>query len=480
MSRRMSDVVVVALLATALAAPVASAQDAGGPDAIDAGQPSAPPPAPDAAVPVPEEVAPASAPVGDEAVAAALANEDLQGLFSVEEPSYPNLSLYGFADFTFVKLFAPKNNLISLYSPTQSTFALGNVNLYVDSQISRRARSLIEVRLSFLPDGATTIEANTAQVRRVNTDVPDTRILGRISTWGSITIERVVLSYDFTPWLTLSVGRLITPWGLWNIDHGTPSLITVLSPLFVDGQYIPARQTGIQASGQWAWPDVRAGYYLTLSNGRGPVETYRDFDENKAVGGRVYGTFSYLGELTLGFTFYVGRATDPIAQYVRLPVDGKRARVETTQETHSLEKAVSADLKWEYKGTLVMTEFVATGRTYENRHRGAIEATTGALVSDGRRQITSDSLRYGGYFLVGHRFRFLGTMPFFDFEYNMDTESFLFPRLLMPQLGINMRPEPGLVLKLVGGVTYFKDAQPNFFGEQPKFWYVNSQVAWAF
>jgi hypothetical protein len=88
--------------------------------------------------------------------------------------------------------------------------------------------------------------------------------------------------------------------------------------------------------------------------------------------------------------------------------------------------------------------------------------------------------RYGGYFLLGYRFRFLGIMPFFDFEYNNDGESFLFPRLLMPMLGVNMRPEPGLVLKLVGGLTYFKDAQPKYFGDQPKFWYINSQVAWAF
>ena len=191
----------------------------------------------------------------------------------------------------------------------------------------------MEVRFSFLPDGSTTLDSATAQVRRANTDVTDSRILGRISSWGSIYIERVVLSYDVTPWLTLSAGRLITPWGLWNIDHGTPSLITVLSPLFVDGQYIPTRQTGIQASGQWAWPEVRAGYYLTLSNGRGPVESYRDFDENKAFGGRVYGTFSYLGERTLGFSWYVGRATDPVTQYVRPPLRGEHATVDNALET---------------------------------------------------------------------------------------------------------------------------------------------------
>lgn len=462
---------VLLLLALELDAASARAQD-------DASAPL--PVAPDVVATDVAEAPASEAESAPDAAAAALSEAELQGLLGMEEPSYPNLSWYGFADLSFAKMFARKSNIISLYAPTQSSFAIGNVNLYADSQISRRARSLVEVRLSFLPDGSTTLDPATAQVRRANTDVTDSRILGRITSWGSIYLERVVLSYDVAPWLTLSAGRLITPWGLWNIDHGTPSLITVLSPLFIDGQYIPTRQTGIQASGQWAWQAVRAGYYLTLSNGRGPVESYRDFDENKAFGGRIYGTFSSLGDLTLGFSWYVGRATDPVTQYVRPPLSGEHATVDNALEVRSLEKALSGDLKWEYRGALVMTEFVATGRTYDDKHRGPIDPALAALVTDGRKQITSDSLRYGGYVLVGYRFKFLGTMPFVDFEYNHDTEAFLFPRLLMPQLGINMRPEPGLVLKVMGGLTYFKDAQPKFFGDQPKFWYLHTQVAWAF
>lgn len=405
---------------------------------------------------------------------------DPAALMGPDEPTYPALSLYGFADFGITKPFMRDDSVLGLYVAPRATFMVGNINLYVDSQISRRARSLIEVRFAFMPNGAPSVDPTTARVTRVNTAVTDYRIFGRPTQWGSIGIERVVLSYELAPWLTATVGRFITPWGQWNVDHGSPSLISVQAPIFIDSQHLPARQTGLQLSGQRAWPHLRAGYFLTLSNGRGPVDTYWDFDRNKALGGRVFTSFSHLGELTLGFTWLFGRATEPLEQYVRLPPGGGTAFVDTTRQSSFFEKSLAADLRWEYKGALLVTEFASSGRTYDNRYRTPADPAQAALVSDGRTQLLADGLRWGGYVLAGYRFKFLGTMPFVNFEYDREPEAFLGQRVLGQQFGLNIRPEPGLVLKLVASWIYFKDSNEIFFGRNYKLWSFNSQAAWAF
>jgi hypothetical protein len=398
-----------------------------------------------------------------------------------QEESYPRLRLYGFADFTFSKFFIDDTDLFAYYLPSDSTFSVGNINLYVDSQISTRLRSLIEVRFSFLPNGAPSIDSSNGQILRQSTQANDYRIVGRASQWGSIGIERVVVSYDVLPWLTVSAGRYITPWGLWNIDHGTPTLINAISPLAIDSQFIPARQTGLMISGAWAWPALSLGYFLTLSNGRGPVDTYRDFDENKAVGGRVYvSTMSLVGQLTLGGTFYFGSDTDPREQFVRLPGDGSQAYIETTHRVTSDERALAADLKWEWGGLLLASEIVVNGRAYKEGGRAAIDQGQTALTSDGRLQISPDSVRYGGYVLVGYRFPWLGVMPFVNIEYSRSSEQPIGSKLLSSQVGLNIRPEPGLVVKLVGALVYFADSDPRFFGDDPTVYTYAAQVAWAF
>jgi hypothetical protein len=65
---------------------------------------------------------------------------------------------------------------------------------------------------------------------------------------------------------------------------------------------------------------------LTLSNGRGPVDTHQDFDHNKAVGGRPYlrqdaGRFR---TVTLGTSGYRGKYTTRHAEF-GLAADGTPA-----------------------------------------------------------------------------------------------------------------------------------------------------------
>jgi hypothetical protein len=446
-----------------------------------------------AAPPVAADPAAASAPATADASAASTAqaaSQDEQALLDAtsalmlaqEQPSYPKLSLYGFADFSASKVWLPHDTLLNEHINTHPSFWVGNTNVYIDSQISQRARSLIEVRLTLLPNGSTAIDGTTQRVLRTSTAVSDATIIGRETAWGGIFLERVVLSYDFHQLATLTVGRFITPWGIWNIDHGSPALISVTAPLMLDDQWIPRRQTGMQLSGSWDWSAIRAGYFLTISNGRGPADGFRDYDNNKAVGGRFFASTHALGELTLGTTWYYGMATDPHTQFVRAKADGTDAHVETVAKTQYKELAIGGDLKWEYRGLLLVGEVLALQRQYANGGQVANFGEKGLVPlpnGDTRTDLSADSINWGAYSILGYRLPWYGVMPFVDFELNRSGKV---PSngLFVTQTGLNIRPEPGLVVKLVAAYVRFLDPDGSLFTSDPKFWGFYSQVAWAF
>ena len=48
--------------------------------------------------------------------------------------------------------------------------------------------------------------------------------------WGSIILERAYIQWSKLDWLGVRVGQFLTPYGIWNVDHGTPTLITMFRP----------------------------------------------------------------------------------------------------------------------------------------------------------------------------------------------------------------------------------------------------------
>src|SRR5690606_945416 len=153
------------------------------------------------------------------------------------------------------------------------------------------------------------------------------------------------------------------PYGIWNVDHGSPVIIGVRRPYVVGEALIPERQTGIQIYGSQLLGMVEIGYHLGLSNGRGPLDSFQDLDKNKAVTGRLFfNVDSELGDITLGGTVYRGRFTDRFSRTV-LNTTGETDIEHVPTERYE-ELGLAADLRWVHEGLTIQGELISREIAY--------------------------------------------------------------------------------------------------------------------
>lgn len=394
--------------------------------------------------------------------------------FSSEDPAETeqqrHLDLYGFADFTYTKLLIPESNPWNrIYFPSNS-FAVGNFNLYLSANLGDHWRALGEVRFMYLPNGATTTDASTGQVTRTDTTVHDYAGFEQPIRWGAIRIERIWVEHEFSTLVKLQVGMFLTPYGIWNVDHGSPAIVGIRAPLAVVSELFPAHQTGLQLYGNAFFDPIEVGYHVTLSNGRGPVE-YEDFDEDKAIGGRLYVKTDAVGSLTIGASAYRGGYYDRSAKYVvnsAGSVDQEYTTISKYQEF-----SFGTDLKWQWRRWLVQGEYIMNSAAFEKDGRPRVDALKPP------QGFQPDYRRWGAYGLVGYRTHFLQTMPYAVVQYVYAPNDPVVPPVLGGQVGLNIRPTPAVVLKLELSLTHFTGPGSTGLGNHP-LRFLATQVAWAF
>lgn len=454
MSKLLSSVSLLASLATASEAGRAHAQTAdGGAQTADTGTQMA-------------EVG-TPPPVGGNAEAqlaaemAAIQSQAAVGGYASDQGEQHKLDLYGFADFSYQRALGE----VPPQSLTSSAFFVGNVNLYLASELGDEWRSLVEVRFMYLPNGG---QANSSGIGpATDTTVSDSNDFARTVQWGGIHIERAWLERTFHKLLTVRVGHWLTPYGIWNVDHGTPVVIGVSRPFIVGEELLPASQTGIEVYGTADVNRLQLGYHLTVSNGRGPASTTTDLDNNKAIGGRLFLRHeSAFGTLSVGTGFYRGQYTN---KHLDLGADAKGApALVHVIDSQFDELSLSADLKWQWRGLLVQGEVIENEVSYTSAGR-----TVSALAS--APAFNSDYRRWGAYGLGGYRFAFLGAMPYAGVGYYKEGSPAWVPKLWDYWLGLNLRPTPRVVLKLqYTHVRFYSDpptADANI---------LTAQTAWSF
>jgi len=391
---------------------------------------------------------------------AAIQNQSGGEAYASDQVQHRRLDIYGFADFAYMRFMEDSVVL----SPSASSFSVGNLNLYLASDLGDEWRSLIEVRFMYLPNGAQT--SPTLLGPAMDTTVYDNSDFGRPVQWGGIHIERVWLERTFHKLLTVRVGHWLTPYGIWNVDHGSPVVIGVGRPFIVGEELFPASQTGIETYGTADIDNIQLGYHLTLSNGRGPASSTCDFDNNKALGGRLYLRYeSAFGTLNLGTAVYRGQYTN---KHSALGVDTKGTpAVVGVIDAQYDELSLSGDLKWQWGGLLAQGEVIENEVAFTPS--GRTTSKTGAPAFD------SDYRRWGAYGLAGYRFAFLGVMPYAGIGYYKEGSSSLIPKLWDFWVGLNLRPTPRVVLKLqYTNVHFYLDPQT------PDARMMAAQTAWSF
>jgi hypothetical protein len=364
--------------------------------------------------------------------------------------------VFGFFDTSFQKLWI-SGAMKPAGMTEKPTFMLSGLNVYLGNQITEKLRFLSELRFTYQPLGAETgtstysisptgtATSMGSTYSRKDTSVSDP---GGLQTYrlGGVSMERVQVSYVFADYLGLTVGSFLTPYGIWNVDHGTPVLIMCRAPITQIMDMVPGKQLGVQLFGKvFPAKGLTLEYGATISNGRGPMDTVYDLDSNKALGLRwklnyEKGDFS----ASVGQYGYTGKYTDTSsATYIGPgPTDMKTAVVVSKQYN---EYDLANDLLVKFYGLRLQSEVVLKKVMY----------TVPPVASTGTPEYYSASyLSRAAYGLVAYELPESWTggkvriMPYVYEEWGKpDDTSTMSGSMRIHVFGINVRPYTNLVLK---------------------------------
>jgi hypothetical protein len=205
------------------------------------------------------------------------------------------------------------------------TFDLHHFNLFGDYLLSDKARVFGEIEFEHGGDSSSEPAESEA---------------------GDIRVERAWFEYAFSQKLKLQLGKILTPYGIYNEIHdAAPAYDTSILPVSIYGlhsnlfgqqqRFYAKFSLGVQALGKLELGAASLQYHLVLANGRGRQPYAQDDNRNKALGARLLAELSAL-HLKAGYSFYTEK--NGLAQHTR-------------QSSHA------GDLRFEWRRWRVSSEF---------------------------------------------------------------------------------------------------------------------------
>ena len=362
--------------------------------------------------------------VKPEELAAYLSNPDEEA-DAAHDDDDARLRIYGFADIGLQRLWTDQE--IREISPETDklTFVLGNVNVYFDASPSENFRFLAEIRFGLFPDGSTPRpKGGWSFGGPIDTNVSDPSAANAFFTsvrWAGVSPERVQIDWTPSDKFNLRAGLFLTPYGIFNVDHGTPTRIMVSEPLFISSQLFPSQLIGVEAFGAIPFLPWTLGYHVYVANGRTTGQV--DFSDSKAIGGRLFLSTRNPFPLKLGISGYVGNSEDV-----------ETALTSRTTNFSLDEYALSGDVSIDVGSLRIRSEVVVNWSYFDDGHR---RVWAGSPVAD--------VMHMGAYVVFAYQ------LPWFGIEPLVMTEVLRVPVPRLISIG------EGLIMPSVGVNVYFTD-----------------------
>ena len=357
----------------------------------------------------------------------------------------PQLRLYGFADVGLQRMWADKELADFAPESNKTTFVLGNLNVYVDASPSKDVRFLAEVRFGLFPNGGQERPKGLLNLgESIDTSIsdPSAANLGFTNIrWAGVIPQRAHIDWTPSDLFNVRAGLFLTPYGIWNVDHGTPTRIMVSEPLFLAAQMIPSQLLGVELYGTTQLLPWTIGYHLHVSNGR--MVGQLDFSDSKALGGRVFVSTRVPFGIKLGVSGYVGDSEDVLGA-------ASNRKVNFAYDEH----AFSADLSLDIGALRIRSELVTSWTYYETGKR----PTVGGLP-------LADAMRLGAYLMVAYQLPWYGIEPLLMCEFLRVPVPRVLPvgeGVVMPAVGLNVYFTESTMLRTQVAVAHGFD-----FSEHP-------------
>ncbi len=364
--------------------------------------------------------------------------------------AYENpISFYGFMDMGFQKLWAKDGStLLGTGTSRAGTFVLGNVNLYMDANPTQTWRGLTELRITNYPNDALTspaIPLLSRSEQRVNGTVNDINSADpgwNTVSWSAFVLEQSWIQNTVTDWFGVRVGYWLTPFGIWNIDHGSPTVIGLTRPQFTRGRFYPEHQLGVQAFGNVNVNAWKLGYTAYISNGKTPGAL--DMTGDKAYGMRLSAQTARPFPMAFGLAAYTGRYSHQIV--------GAQPNTlfspSFTEDVSYRQWDVGADVSIDIASLRIRTEVSIERIDYDGAKAELVWNIPGRL--------TPDRTLLGWYSIAAYRLPWLGLEPYASFElYRYPTP--MGEAIVVPGVGLNLHVNTSVQLKSQVTRTHFFD-----------------------
>jgi hypothetical protein len=383
----------------------------------------------------------------------------------------PKFRIYGFGDIDY-SLPLTSGGIAG----NHGAMYVGNLNVYLDGQLTSRLRTLAEVRFSYHPS----TDSNS-------TSTQDYTTMGSVS-WGGVIIERAWAEYAFSDLLAVRAGEFLTPYGIWNVDHGSPTLVGTQAPNVIATEMFPRQQVGIEAYGTRFVGATRLGYHLTVSNGRiGSNPPYENRNGRAGFGARIYAEPELLGSLRVGLSGYTGRYTGyaTTTTYAQDPSTGVITAASTTSlSTQYDERDLGMDVSWQWKHLAINAEFLLQRQDFTDASPAGTGIGPGGPVPPGGPGGplpagglggTTDHTSAGGYIIASYGLPWYGITPWLLWDsYRQDTRQKLTAHNLAP--GVDVRLRPDFVVKVQLNHIYSDNAAGSMKPSNS----LAAQIAYAF